>query len=216
MKKRNWKCALALLLAVLLLAGCGPKEPLPPEQTEQPPTETVQPEDPVEEDTGEDERIPVPLEHLTVELVVDWIDSDRLLDKLEDLRLLLGEALLTAGYQVEEISITISTAGGMTADAVVGGGVDLAILSSLDFLSCESRAWAVLITDEVPCETVVAVSRARGDLGQDFCTAVEQALLDTEQGAAFLHLYRSGETYLPASEEAIRAVREHFAEQEEQ
>ena len=74
----------------------------------------------------------------------------------------------------------------------------------------------MLITDEVPCETVVAVSRARGDLGQNFCTAVEQALLDTEQGAAFLQLYRSGETYLPASEEAIRAVREHFAEQEEQ
>ena len=214
MKKRTVQ-GLALLLALLVLAGCaGPEEkPVqPPEEPKVPVEDVTEPQRP---DEPVQESRPEPLDHLAVELVVDWSDSERVLGALSEMQRLLGDALLAVGYQVEEISVTISTAGGFTANAMMDGGVDLAFMPAVDYITCESGAAAVLTTGEEPCETVVAVSLGREELGDSFPKDLETALLETEPGIMLLTLYRADKTYLPAGEEAIQAVRDWLEEQEE-
>ena len=190
---------LALLFA-LLLSACGEQA-----QPDPPPLPSV-PDAPVEPVLPEE---PAALGPLTVEVVVDWEEAPRLLSRLEHLSDLLSEGLLERGYAPEEVAVTISTAGGVTADALCAGGVDAAFLPAVDYLAAEGQAAAILTTDEAVCSAVAAVTAGREELDETFCAALAGAL--TESG--FLKDCYPGRTYIPASEEALQALRDWAGEE---
>ena len=100
-----------LAAVCLLLAGCRRAEPeTPPEPS--PPPASVQPE---ENQPAEKPR-PLFLESLSVEVMVDWEDADRMLGSLDELSRLLDGALEEVGCTLgEPATVTIGTAGGITA-----------------------------------------------------------------------------------------------------
>lgn len=188
---------LPVLVLALLLSACGVREQ-PDKQPDPPPPAPVESAEPAalpEE--------PAALGPLTVEVVVDGEEAERLLEQLEDLSALLSEGLLERGYAPEEVVITISTAGGVTADALCAGGVDAACLPAADYLAAEGQAEAILTTDDGAA--AVAVGREEGA----FHAALAGAL--TESG--FLEVCYPGRTYLPATEEALQALRDRAAEE---
>lgn len=210
----------ALLWAVLLcllFAACGRGSREPPEN-DAPPAEEIQP--PAEDAQGglsqDEEERRLAVGHLTVELVADWEQSDQLLSEVDELSRLLRDGLRESRCDVENVTITLSTAGGITGNALAEGGVDLACMPAVDYIACEEAAYAVLTTDEELCTAVLAVSKAREELDEAFCAALSAALLETESGAEFLELYSPGLNFLPADDGAIEAVREWLAVQEEE
>lgn len=191
------RCLLPVLALALLLSACGAREQ-PDKQPDPPPPAPVEPAEPAalpEE--------PAALGPLTVEVVVDGEEAERLLERLEDLSALLGEGLLERGYAPEEVVITISTAGGVTADALRAGGVDAACLPAADYLAAEGQAEAILTTDDGAAAAAVTAGREEGA----FHAALAGAL--TESG--FLEVCYPGRTYLPATEEALQALRDRAA-----
>jgi len=207
-----------MVVLCLLLAACGRGGQEPQESGDPPAEEVVQP--PMEDGAGEEppqggEARQLNIGHLTVELVADWGESDRLLSEMEELSRLLQTGLREQNCEVEEITVTLSTAGGFTSNALAEGGIDAAWMPAVDYISCEDAAYAVLTTDEEPCTTVLAVSAAREELDGNFRAALSSALLETEAGAEFLERYCPGLTFLPADEAALDAVREWLAAQEE-
>lgn len=191
---------LPVLVLALLLSACGVRE-----QPDEPPAPPPAPVEPAKPAAPPEE--PAALGPLTVEVVVDGEEAERLLERLEDLSALLNEGLLERGYAPEEVVITISTAGGVTADALCAGGVDAACLPAADYLAAEEQAAAVLTTDDGTA--VAAVAAGREELDEAFRGALAGAL--TESG--FLEACCPGRTYLPASEEALQALRDRAAEE---
>lgn len=209
----------AALVCIWLLSACGiqnqtqQNNPAPPPVNEQTPSTDIKEE---VADTGSEKEAPISIDHLAVELVAEWEQGDRFLSELKNLSQLLKDSLLARGYQVDEITITISTAGGFTADALNNGGVDLAFLPAVDFITCSEEVLAVLTTDEEICSLVTAVNRQKDGLDDAFCAALAQALLETESGTAFLNTYQPDINFVPATETAIQAVRDWVAEQEKE
>ncbi len=181
MKRRFYLAALA---ACLLLAACGKASQPPP-----------RPEEPAPPEERREEEAPS-LGSLTVELVASWEEADRLLESLDQLSGLLGEALAEQGCVLDEVRVTLSTAGGVTADALAEGGVDAAWLPAEDFSACGDKAQAVLAQETGG--GVAAVTAAREELDGEFQALLVRAVLDTEPGQAFLQLYCPGGTYAPA------------------
>lgn len=182
------KKLIPILLALCLLsAACAqrPREEAPPPPAPEAP---AVPEPPAPEEEGR------ALERLTVELVVDWEDTDRVLEGRAELERLLQAALAGQAWTVEEVQITISTAGGPTGDALAAGGVDAACLPEEDCEAREADAFPVLAAPG----RVLAVTGAREELDGDFRAALAEALLETEEGAAFLSLYSPDTVYTAA------------------
>lgn len=179
----------ALLAAVCLLAaGCRREEAPPPEPAPPPaaadPAPVVRPK-------------PVALERLSVEVVVDWEDADRMLGSLEELSRLLEEALLAYDCAVEDpVAVTIGTAGGITAQALRDGGIDAAFLPEADLAEIGDDAEQIL-ESEGPA---AAVTAAREELGEDFPAALAQALLETEAGQTFLEICYPGVEFAAAAD----------------
>lgn len=177
----------SILALCLLLTSCGRE--LPGEA----PGPGPGPE--VSAGPGEPEQESRSLEGLTVELVVDWEETDRVLEDRTELERLLREALEAQGWAVEEVQVTISTAGGSTGDALAAGGVDAACLPEEDYGAREGDADAVLTAPG----TVFAVTGAREELDESFRAALAAALLETEPGAEFLSRCSPGRTYTAVS-----------------
>lgn len=200
---------LAALALCLALAACQSRDPAsdPPDDPA-PAAPSVPAESrPVEPDP--DMRVG----RLAVELVVEWEEADRLLAGLDQLSGLLGDALLEKGCAAEEVSVTLSTAGGVTADALAEGGVDVAFLPGSDYVRCGDCA-AALIAGEGDAAAVAAVSAAREELGGGFPAALAGALLDTETGRQFLETCYPEAAYEPAKEESVRSLRDWAAARE--
>ena len=81
-------------------------------------------------------------------------------------------------------------------------------LPAADYLAAEG-ARAVLVTDEAVCAHVAAVGAGREELDGGFCAALAGAL--TESG--FLERCYPRRTYIPATEEALEALRDWAAEE---
>ena len=189
MRKR---IALFLAALCLLLAGCQRSEP-PPEPSPPPPAL------PEEAPPAEDPRS-LFLDSLTVEVVVDWEDADRILESLEELSRLLEGALLAADCTVENsVAITIGTAGGITAQALADGGVDAAFLPTEDFAAMEEGA-AVGVLMNTDRDFFLAVTAARPELNEDSRLALEEALTATEDGQAFLETCYPSAAFVRAEE----------------
>ena len=200
---------LAVLLAALLLVGCtqhgNNADPQEPPEQEQPQQNMPAPK------PQQGEETPALVKELAVELVVTWQASDQLLSRLEELGRLLQAAIAEQGRDVERVTVTISTAGGITADALTQGGVDVAFLPGEDYLSCGDGVCAVLTGGDEPAAVVAAAGK---NLDADFCAVLEKALLDTEGGRAFLETYDPGVEMIPAEEAALQALAERAEEDE--
>ena len=153
------KKLIPILMALCLLsAACAQRpreEALPPPAPEAP----AVPEPPAPEEEGR------ALERLTVELVVDWEDTDRVLEGRAELERLLQAALDGQAWTVEE--------------------------------DCEAREADAFPVLAAPGR-VLAVTGAREELDGDFRAALAEALLETEEGAAFLSLYSPDTVYTAA------------------
>lgn len=214
------KRALALLLAFLscmiCFSACATNDP-PVGET--PPTEDIQTPNQETPDASPTDKIfpePLYIEHLTFEFVVPWDEGNRLLSEMKSLSGLLRDALLNQNCRVDDVTITISTASGLTGDALENGGVDLAFMPAEDYLACSETVSAVLTTDEEPCTTVLAVSGVKPELNEAFRSALANALLAPGSGKLFLDTYQDGIVCVPATVEAIQAVRDWVASQETQ
>lgn len=179
----------ALAAVCLLLAGCRRAEP------ETPPV-SVQPE---ENQPAEKSR-PLFLESLSVEVMVDWEDTDRMLESLEELSSLLDGALEEVGCTLgEPATVTIGTAGGITAQALADGGVDVAFLPAEDLLTTEEDA-AIGVLMNTDQDFFLASSTGREELDEHFRSLLEEALTTTEDGQAFLETCYPGVEFVRAVE----------------
>ncbi|MBD5154068.1 MAG: hypothetical protein HDT15_03065 [Oscillibacter sp.] len=184
---------LAFLAAgCLVLAGChlAYQQAPAPEEDSEPPAATLIPPAVMEEYQPVEPQ-PVVLDRLTVEVAVDWSEADRILSQLDELSRLAGEALAEKGCTAEEqITITIGTAGGITAQALSDGGVDAAILLTSDYKEIEGSASAVLHSADD--DITVAVTLAREELDENFQAILSAALLETDAGKEFLEICYPG------------------------
>ena len=174
-----------LLALCLLLAGCQEKSPEEPPPS---PAPAMDPDEPPAEGPQ-----PISLDRLTVEVVVDWEDADRILSNLENLSRLLEEALASLDCTVEEpVTVTIGTAGGITAQALGDGGVDAAFLPSED-LAAMAEGKALQVLESLDRTFAAAVTGLRAD--QRFCAALSEALTATEAGQDFLETCYPGTVF---------------------
>lgn len=190
----------ALAAVCLLLAGCRRAEPeTPPEPS--PPPASVQPE----EDQPAEKPRPLFLESLSVEVMVDWEDADRMLGSLDELSRLLDSALEEAGCTLgEPATVTIGTAGGITAQALADGGVDVAFLPAEDLLTTEEDA-AVGVLMNTDQDFFLAASTGREELDEHFRFLLEEALTMTEDGQAFLETCYPGVEFVGALERPLES-----------
>lgn len=213
---------LFLFTFCLILSACAqnqtpPKtDPAPSvtDQTQQQPTPPpdVPPAPPAENQGTPSTFAP---EELTMELVVEWESADAILSRLDEMSEMLRLALEESGYSVEHVTLTISTAGGFTAEALAQGGINAAILPAVDFIACrESAAGIAMSSEEIP-ETVIALSLHKGMPDSSFCTALFDALTKTELGEEFMRLCRPEAVFVIPTEDAIQAVADWVAQQEE-
>ena len=211
------KLLLPLILALcLLLAACGDNHTNNQSNNSTPNrTETDLPDTPAEPDEDDQETVPqgpVELGMLTVEVVVASEDADSFLSQLNDLSALLDKELKANGYDAEAVTITISTAGGSTADALAAGGVDIALIPAEDYLSCEDSAAGILMDDgEIPT-VVAAVTGTEAELDSAFQDALMIALTDGGE-ESFLSLCCPGIGFIPFDSDALQPIRDRLAEE---
>lgn len=212
-----------LLALILILCACAPSQNNPPttDTTDQPQVIDPQPDQsngntatPPSSDVT-DPATEISLDALTVEVVVEWENVDHMLSQLNRLTELLQTSLEESGCTIEYLAITINTAGGITAQALSEGGVDVAILPAVDFISCENDALALAISSEELCETAIAVVKNNQALDSTFRTALLYALLETDDGHEFLNICRADAVFAEPTEDALQLVRDYVAELEE-
>ena len=130
-----------------------------------------------------------------------------------DLAALLDQKLSENGYDAEAVTVTVSTAGGATADALAAGGVDIALLPAEDFVACEDSAAGVLMDEGETPTDVAAVTKAQAELDDAFQAALAAAI--TDGGAdSFLAVCRPDTTYTVFDSGALQPVRDQLAELE--
>lgn len=182
----------------------------PDKDTETPPDQNTTPDD-----DNNNQNEPVCPADMTVELVVDWAMADTILSILDDLSDLLREAVEEAGCQLDHVTLTINTAGAYTADSLVDGGIDAAILPSVDIIPYENRvAILALSNDEIP-QTAIAVSLANSDLSEEFRSILFSALTQTQAGQDFLAAFCGEAVFVAPTEETLQSVRDYLHELEE-
>lgn len=207
----------ALLLALCLLL-CACSLPGGTDDQKDPPVSGDQ-----QTDTGDDgadtpdsgsTAQPVYPAELTVELVVDWAIADTLLSHLDDLSDRLHTALAEAGCPLDSVTLTINTAGGFTAQALLEGGIDAAILPAIDIIAHEKQAAILALSGEEIPETAIAVSLADETLSEEFRQLLFKVLTETPDGQDFLAACCGDAVFSHPSEEALQAVRDRLKELE--
>ena len=220
---KRWKLTALLMAMVVLLSAC----------TNQPTgnTNATQNNSQIEQNTPDDTNNEVPPNpdssaddkqdevacptDITVELVIEWEIADAILSALDDLSEQLRQAVEEAGCQLDSVTLTISTAGAYTADSLREGGVDAAILPSVDIIPYENQvAVLALSAEEIP-QTAIAVSLIHSDMTEAFRESLFYALTQTETGQAFLSAFCGETEFSTPTEAALQAVRDYLQEWEE-
>lgn len=147
---------------------------------------------------------------LTIELVVDWDIADTLLSHLDDLSDRLHAALSEAGCPLDYVTLTISTAGGYTAQALLEGGIDAAILPAVDIIAHEDQtAILALSSEEIP-ETAIVLSLADDTLSEEFRALLFTVLTESPNGQDFLAACCGDALFSAPTEDSLQAVRDHL------
>lgn len=149
---------------------------------------------------------------LTIELVVEWAMADIILSILDDLSDLIRDALEEVGCQIDNVTLTMSTAGAYTADSLIDGGIDAAILPSVDIISSAHRVSILALSDDEIPMTAIAVSKANDDLSAEFRAMLFSALTETEEGRDFLSAICGEAVFSAPTEETLQAVRDYLKE----
>lgn len=141
---RQFACLLALAL-LLTLAGCGKKETGGAASQPQTGPEAAAPEDavPVE---------PLALEHLSVEVSRGAEASSELLRAVKELPALLQSALNRGSVTVEEVTVTVSGGTEATAEALLRGGVDVAVIPASELAALEQEMQLALVSGPVTAD----------------------------------------------------------------
>ena len=156
-------------------------------------------------------NIPYPAD-LTIELVVEWEMADIILSILDDLSVQLRDALQEVGCRIDNVTLTMSTAGAYTADSLIDGGIDAAILPSVDIISGEQRVSILALSDDEIPMTAIAVSNASDDLSAEFHAMFFSALTETEAGQDFLSAICGESIFSAPTEDTLQAVRDYRKE----
>lgn len=169
------------------------------------------------EDTSDDGTVAQPVypADLMVELVVEWAIADTLLSHLDELSDRLHAALEEAGCPLDGVTLTINTAGGFTAQALLEGGIDAAILPAVDIITHEERAAILALSGEEIPETAIAVSLAKDNLSEEFRQVLLKALTETQNGQDFLAACCGEAVFSTPTEDTLQAVRDYLRELEE-
>ena len=123
--------ALAALLLTLALSACGVVTP---------PTD----EPPVDEPPAVEEREPLRLDALNVELVAQERDTDALLALQKAFPAALQAALAAQDVTVDAVNVTFGTSGAATATALRDGAVELAFLPAESWTEAEQGVLVAL------------------------------------------------------------------------
>lgn len=208
-----------LLSACLLFCACAQQDP-PPSSSDDAPIATpdnggdqTDTKDPEADGNGTVTPSVLPAE-LDVELTVEWEKVDTLLPQLDELSDLLRSAMEEVGCPLDRATITISTAGGFTAEALAGGGIDAAVIPAVDIISYRNKTSVVALSSEEIPETAIAVSKANEALSEAFSHLLLRALTETDAGQEFLTICCGTAAFSVPTEESLQAVRDHLAEQE--
>ncbi len=223
MKHKVLLSALALALCLLLCACMQPggnQTDLPPDGTEGPGVQDTTPTPPEDnkDENRTDDSGSTPLlwpDELTLELVVAWENADAILTHLDELSDKLREALTQCGCPPERVTLTISTAGGFTAQALADGGIDAAILPAEDIIPLETSCAIIALSGEDIPAIAIAVSLADDMLSPEFRSALLNAFTTTDAGEEFISLCCDGAFFAAPTEEAMQAMRDYLAELEE-
>ena len=121
----------ALLLLTLALSACGVVTP---------PTD----EPPVDEPSAVEEREPLRLDALNVELVAQERDTDALLALQKAFPAALQAALAAQDVTVDAVNVTFGTSGAATATALRDGAVELAFLPAESWTEAEQGVLVAL------------------------------------------------------------------------
>lgn len=219
---KTLKLTALLLVFCLVLSACmalpgqntTPDSPISNNQSN---SDQNKEEAPPEEGSNSDNKTDEPMypAEITAELVVEWALADTLLPLLDDLSQLLHEAVKEAGCQLDRVTITINTAGAYTADSLVGGGIEVAILPSVDIISYEGRAAILALSEDELHQTAIAVSLADSNLSENFRAILFSALTQTQSGQDFLAAFCGEAVFAAPTEEALQTVRDYLHELEE-
>ena len=221
MKKMN--LSVLILALCLLLCACVQNQEIPDqndptisgnEQTMSPDDDTANVPDDGETNEGDTSQTVYPAE-LMVELVVEWEAADALLSQLDDLSDLLQKAIEEAGCPLDRVTLTISTAGGFTAQALIQGGIDAAIVPAVDIISYEKSTAILALSEEEIAETAIALSRVNSDITEDFCQILFKALMETQSGQDFLSTCCGSAVFSAPTQERLEAVRDYLRQLEE-
>ncbi len=222
---KKWNLTALLLAMVVLLSACTNQPTGNPDSTTQnhsqieqnTPDTTNNNEAPPNPDISTDDKqdeVTCPTD-ITVELVIEWEIADAILSALDDLSEQLRQAVEEAGCQLDSVTLTISTAGAYTVDSLQEGGVDAAILPSVDIIPYENQVAILALSEEDVPQTAIAVSRTNNDLTEAFRESLFYALMQTEAGQAFLSAFCGETSFSAPTEEALQAVRDYLQEWEE-
>ncbi len=207
-----------ILLLCLMLTACTRAEekpdetPAPVEPTVEDPVDTKDPPDAQEEDDG-----PMLLDKLAVELVVDVSETESVMGSLRQFSADLTDALKEKNIDVETVSFTMSTAGGVTGDALSVGGIDMAFLPVMDFIARRDALTPLLMVGDTEDAYVAALTTKNDALkNADLQKALSEALTDTEAGRQFLAAWSPEAEYGPVSQEVLDPLVEQYLKAQEE
>lgn len=206
-----------LLILCLLLTACGRHQ----DESADPPAPTEpsveEPSKPVEPAPAEDDDEPLLLDRLAVELVVAPADTERVMGSLRQFSADLTDALKEKNIDVEAVSFTMSTAGGVTGDALADGGIDMAFLPVMDFIARRDVLTPLLMAGDTEDAYVLALTTKNDALLDEALQgAITEALTDHEAGQRFLAAWSPDAEYGPVSQEVLDTLVEQYLKEQEE
>ena len=206
-----------VLTLCLMFTACSRQEEKPEEPAEPDKPSIEEPVNPPKSPDDQEEDDPVLLDRMAVELVVAPTDTERVMVALRQFSADLTDALKEQNVDVETVSFTMSTAGGVTGDALSDGGIDMAFLPVMDFIARRDVLTPLLMAGDTEDSYVVALTTKVPALQEEYLQKIiSAALTDSEAGQRFLAAWSPDAEYGPVSQEVLDPLVEQYLAQQEE